>query len=235
MKSVKKDWKMQKSDFEKFAFDKGVSSEQLDYFRKRNWPLMGGYINPTVIEERQMNVTTMDVFSRLMLDRILFLGSEIDSDVSNIISAQLLWLENQGDGDITMQISSPGGNIYDGYKIVDVINYVKCDVSTVCMGMVASMATVIASSGTRGKRFILPHSRFLVHQPMSGISAGTQCSDIQIHAKEIEILKTELTQMLTDNTYGKVTYEEMEKMCDRDTILTASQALEKGFVDKIIN
>lgn len=115
------------------------------------------------------------------------------------------------------------------------MHYIKCDISTICMGMVASMATVIASSGTRGKRFILPHSRFLVHQPMSGISAGTQCSDIQIHAKEIEILKTELTQMLTDNTYGKVTYEEMEKMCDRDTILTASQALEKGFVDKIIN
>lgn len=225
---------MQKSDFEKFALDKGVSSERLDYFKKRNEPLIRGYINPTVIEERQMNVTTMDVFSRLMLDRILFLGSEIDSDVSNIISAQLLWLENQGDGDITMQISSPGGSIYDGYKIVDSINYVKCDVSTVCMGMVASMATVIASSGTKGKRFILPHSRFLVHQPMSGISAGTQCSDIQIHAKEIEILKAELTQMLTDNTYGKVTYEEMEKMCDRDTILTASQAFEKGFVDKII-
>ena len=112
---------MQKSDFEKFALDKGVSSERLDYFRKRNEPFMGGYINPTVIEERQMNVTTMDVFSRLMLDRILFLGSEIDSDVSNIISAQLLWLENQGDSDITMQISSPGGNIYDGYKIVTIM------------------------------------------------------------------------------------------------------------------
>ena len=217
---------MQKSDFEKFANSKGISSMLLNSYEH--------YIDPYIIEERNHPITSLSIFSRLMMDRILFLGSEIDSDVSNIISAQLLWLENQGDGDITMQISSPGGNIYDGYKIVDVINYVKCDVSTICMGMVASMATVIASSGTRGKRFILPHSRFLVHQPMSGIRAGSQCSAFQIHAKEIEILKTELTQMLTDNTYGKVTYEEMEKMCDRDTILTASQALEKGFVDEII-
>lgn len=225
---------MQKSDFEKFALGKGISSESFNYFKKRNMPSMGGYINPTVIEERQMNCTSMDVFSRLMMDRILFLGSEIDSDIANIISAQLLWLENQGDGDITMQISSPGGSIYDGYKVLDTMRYIKCDVSTVCMGMVASMATIIASSGTRGKRVILPHSRFLIHQPMSGIGAGTQCSDIQIHAKEIETLKTELTQILVDNTYGKVSYEEMEKMCDRDTILTASQTIEKGFVDKII-
>lgn len=225
---------MQKSDFEKFALGKGISGESFNYFKKRNMPSMGGYINPTVIEERQMNCTSMDVFSRLMMDRILFLGSEIDSDIANIISAQLLWLENQGDGDITMQISSPGGSIYDGYKVLDTMRYIKCDVSTVCMGMVASMATIIASSGTRGKRVILPHSRFLIHQPMSGIGAGTQCSDIQIHAKEIETLKTELTQILVDNTYGKVSYEEMEKMCDRDTILTASQTLEKGFVDKII-
>lgn len=225
---------MRKSDFEKFALSKGISSNTLWGYEKMNTPSMYGYINPTVVEERVLNCTSMDVFSRLMMDRILFLGTEINSDVANIISAQLLWLENQGGGDITIQISSPGGNIYDGLKVVDCMGYIKCDISTVCMGMVASMATVIASSGTKGKRYILPHSRFLVHQPMSGISAGTQCSDIQIHAREIETLKTELTQMLTDNTYGKVTYEEMEKMCDRDTILTAQQALEKGFVDKII-
>ena len=216
-----------KEEFTKFANSKGISSMLLNSYDH--------YIEPYIIEERNNPITSLSIFSRLMADRTLFLGSEINSDVSNIISAQLLWLENQGDGDITILTSSPGGSIYDGYKILDTMHYIKCDISTICMGMVASMATVIASSGTRGKRFILPHSRFLVHQPMSGISAGTQCSDIQIHAKEIEILKTELTQMLTDNTYGKVTYEEMEKMCDRDTILTASQALEKGFVDKIIN
>lgn len=216
-----------KKDFTKFANSKGISSMLLNSYEH--------YIEPYIIEERNHPITSLSIFSRLMMDRILFLGSEINSDVSNIISAQLLWLENQGDGDITMQISSPGGSIYDGYKILDTMKFIECDISTICMGMVASMATIIASSGTKGKRFILPHSRFLIHQPMSGISPGTQSSDIQIHAREIETLKTELTQILVDNTYGKVTYKEMEKMCDRDTILTASQTLEKGFVDKIID
>lgn len=223
---------MQKTDFEKFAYSKGIGSLTLNDYQKivDN----GGYINPTIMEERVMNVTQMDVFSRMMIDRIIFLGTDIDATSANIISAQLQWLESQNNSDITIEISSNGGSIYDGYKILDTIQYINCDVSTICMGMVASMATVIASSGTRGKRLILPHSRFLIHQPMSGISAGTQSSDIQIHAREIDILKTELTQILTDNTYGKVTYEEMERMCDRDTILTAQQALEKGFVDEII-
>lgn len=223
---------MQKTDFEKFAYSKGIGSLTLNDYQKivDN----GGYINPTIMEERVMNVTQMDVFSRMMIDRIIFLGTDIDATSANIISAQLQWLESQNNSDITIEISSNGGSIYDGYKILDTIQYINCDVSTICMGMVASMATAIASSGTRGKRLILPHSRFLIHQPMSGISAGTQSSDIQIHAREIDILKTELTQILTDNTYGKVTYEEMERMCDRDTILTAQQALEKGFVDEII-
>lgn len=223
---------MQKTDFEKYAYSKGVNSLVLNDYQKiiDN----GGYINPTITEERVLNVTQMDVFSRLMMDRIIFLGTEIDSTTANVISAQLQWLESQSNSDITIEISSPGGSIYDGYKILDTIQYVNCEISTICMGMVASMATVIASSGTKGKRYILPHSRFLIHQPMSGISAGTQSSDIQIHAREIDTLKTELTQILTDNTYGKVTYEEMERICDRDTILTAPQALEKGFVDEII-
>ena len=225
---------MQKTDFDKFALSNGINSFTLGQY-KNTIENNGGYINPTVIEERTLKCTSMEEFLRLMMDRVLFLGTEIDSTVSNILSAQLLWLENQGDSDITMQISSPGGSIYDGYKILDTMKFIECDISTICMGMVASMATIIASSGTKGKRFILPHSRFLIHQPMSGISPGTQSSDIQIHAREIETLKTELTQILVDNTYGKVTYKEMEKMCDRDTILTASQTLEKGFVDKIID
>lgn len=216
-------------DFKKFALSKGISSNKLetyDKYRAKN------YVNPMILEERTMNVTSIDVYSRLLMDRILFLNNEINSDVANIMSAQLLWLEQQGDMDITIQISSPGGSIYDGYNILDTMNYIRPDISTVCMGMVASMATVIASSGTKGKRFILPHARFLVHQPMSGIAAGTQCSDIQIHAKEIEILKHELTQILTDNS--NLSYEEMEKLCDRDTIMTAQEAVEKGFVDKMI-
>lgn len=220
---------IEEKDLRKYCLDKGVNGLYYDDY------VNSAYINPMVLEERQLNVTSLDVYSRLLMDRIIFLGTEIDSTTANIISAQLQWLESKDNKPITIEVSSNGGSIYDGYKILDTMSYINCDISTVCMGMVASMATVIASSGTKGKRFILPHSRFLIHQPMSGISAGTQSSDIQIHAREIDTLKTELTQILTDNTYGKVTYEEMERLCDRDTILTASQALEKGFVDEIIS
>lgn len=216
-------------DFQKFALSKGIGSNTLDEYNKYRFK---NYINPMILEERQMNVISLDVYSRLLMDRILFLGTEINDDVANIISAQLLWLEQQGDADITIQNSSPGGSIYAGYTILDTMNYIKPEISTVCMGMVASMATIIASSGTKGKRFILPHARFLIHQPMSGISPGTQASDIQIHAREIEILKKELTQILTDNS--NLDYETVEKMCDRDTIMTAQEAVDYGFVDKII-
>lgn len=216
-------------DFKKFANSKGINSLTVDDYFKH---CTNRYVNPMILEERQMNVTSIDVYSRLLMDRILFLSSEIDSDVSNILSAQLLWLEQQGDGDITMNISSPGGSIYDGYIILDTMNYIKPEISTICMGMVASMATIIASSGTKGKRFILPHSRFLIHQPMTGISNGTQCSDVQIKAKEIEILKVELTKILSNNS--NLDYDEVEKMCDRDTIMTAEEAVNYGFLDKII-
>jgi len=167
----------------------------------------------------------------MLIDRILFLGTEINDDVANIFSAQLLWLEQQSDKDITIHIASPGGSIYSGYQILDTMQFIKPEISTVCMGMVASMATIIASSGTKGKRFILPHARFLVHQPLGG--AKGQCSDIQIEAKEIQTLKEELTQILAENSGQN--YETIEKMCDRDTILTAKQAVDYGFVDNIIS
>ena len=215
---------MAKTDFEKFALSKGIGSHLLDDYIK------DVYVNPTVIEERQMNVTTIDIFSRLLLDRILFLGTEINDDVANIFSAQLLWLEQQSDKDITIHIASPGGSIYSGYQILDTMSFIKPEISTVSMGMVASMAAVIASSGTKGKRFILPHARFLVHQPLGGTSG--QCSDIQIKALEIQILKEELTHILSQNS-GQP-YDVMEKMCDRDTILTAQEAVNYGFVDKIV-
>lgn len=217
------------NDFRKFALSKGISSNLLNSYEHYSTK---NYINPMVIEDNRREYFSIDVYSRLLMERILFLGNEINSDVANIMSAQLLWLEQQGDTDITLHISSPGGSIYDGYNILDTMNYIKPEISTVCMGMVASMATIIASSGTKGKRFILPHARYLIHQPMSGIAAGTQCSDIQIHAKEVEILKKELTQILADNSGN--TYEQVEKWCDRDTIMTAQEALERGFVDKII-
>lgn len=212
-----------KSDFEKFALSKGIGSNLLDGYK-------AAYVNPTVIEERQMNVTSIDIFSRMLIDRILFLGTEINEDVANIFSAQLLWLEQQSDKDITIHIASPGGSIYSGYQILDTMRFIKPEISTVCMGMVASMATIIASSGTKGKRFILPHTRFLIHQPLGGTKG--QCSDIQIEAKEIQTLKEELTQILADNSGQD--YETIEKMCDRDTILTAKQAVEYGFVDSVV-
>ena len=218
-----------KNDFEKFALSKGIGSNLLDEYNKYNF--RNGYVDPYVIEERNMNITSLSVFSRLMMDRIIFLGSEINDDVANVISAQLLWLEQQSDKDITIQIASPGGSIYSGYTILDSMTYISPDISTVSMGMTASMATIIASSGTKGKRFILPHTRFLIHQPLGGTKG--QCSDIQIEAKEIQTLKEELTQILADNS-GQP-YDVVEKMCDRDTILTAKQAVEYGFVDKIIS
>ena len=217
-----------KSDFEKFALSKGIGSNLLDGYNKYNF--RNGYVDPYVIEERNMNITSLSVFSRLMMDRIIFLGSEINDEVANVISAQLLWLEQQSDKDITIQIASPGGSIYSGYTILDSMTYISPDISTVSMGMTASMATIIASSGTKGKRFILPHTRFLIHQPL-GVTKG-QCSDIQIEAKEIQTLKEELTQILADNSGQD--YDVIERMCDRDTILTAKQAVEYGFVDKII-
>ena len=218
-----------KNDFEKFALSKGIGSNLLDEYNKYNF--RNGYVDPYVIEERNMNITSLSVFSRLMMDRIIFLGSEINDDVANVISAQLLWLEQQSDKDITIQIASPGGNIYSGYTILDSMIYISPDISTVSMGMTASMATIIASSGTKGKRFILPHTRFLIHQPLGGTKG--QCSDIQIEAKEIQMLKEELTQILADNSGQD--YDVIERMCDRDTILTAKQAVEYGFVDKIIS
>lgn len=217
-----------KSDFEKFALSKGIGSNLLDGYNRYNF--RNGYVDPYVIEERTMNITSLSVFSRLMMDRIIFLGSEINDDVANVISAQLLWLEQQSDKDITIQIASPGGNIYSGYTILDSMTYIRPDISTVSMGMTASMATIIASSGTKGKRFILPHTRFLIHQPLGGTKG--QCSDIQIEAKEIQTLKEELTQILADNSGQD--YETIEKMCDRDTILTAKQAVEYGFVDSVV-
>ena len=219
---------MTKTDFEKFALSKGIGSNLLDGYNRYNF--RNGYVDPYVIEERTMNITSLSVFSRLMMDRIIFLGSEINDDVANVISAQLLWLEQQSDKDITIQIASPGGNIYSGYTILDSMTYIRPDISTVSMGMTASMATIIASSGTKGKRFILPHTRFLIHQPLGGTKG--QCSDIQIEAKEIQTLKEELTQILADNSGQE--YETIEKMCDRDTILTAQEAVDYGFVDSIV-
>lgn len=216
------------TDFEKFARDKRVSSLTLnDYVSK----FRGGYINPTILEERKMNVTQMDVFSRLMQERIIFLGTDIDSDVANILNAQLLWLDSMGDDEITMMINSPGGYCYDGLSIIDTMDYVQSPVTTQCVGMAASMGAVILSAGEKGHRFALPHSRIMIHQPLGG--AHGQATDILIEAEQIKILKNELCGILAENS-GQ-TLEKVLEDCERDHWMIAQEAKEYGLIDNIIS
>lgn len=214
------------NDFSKFALSRGVSSSNLDYYKKAY-----NYMNPYVLEERQLNVSSIDIFSRLMMDRQIFLGTEITADVANIVVAQLLWLDQQMGSDITIICNSGGGSVYNGLAIIDTMNYVNADVATNVVGLAASMAAVISSSGKKGKRFILPHSRFMIHQP-SQSGGYEQASDLEIRVNEINKLKSELYTILADNS--NLNYSEIEKMSDRDHWLTAQEAIDYGFMDEII-
>lgn len=190
-----------------------------------------GYINPTIIEERQLNVAQMDVFSRLMMDRIIFLGTEVNDYTANVIQAQLLYLDNADPGkDISIYINSPGGSVYAGFGIYDTMQYVGCDVSTMCTGMAASMAAVLLVAGADGKRYALPHSRVMIHQPMGGMQG--QASDIEIAAKEILKVKAELYKIIADHSGRSV--EDIERDSDRDKWMTASEALEYGMIDRVL-
>ena len=216
-----------KSEFEKFAVSRGISSATLHSLAS----VYAGYINPTIVEERRLNVAQMDVFSRLMVDRIIFLGCPIDDDVANIIQAQLLFLDSNGsDSDITLYINSPGGVVYAGLGIYDTMQTIQSDVKTICTGMAASMASVLLAAGTKGKRSILPHSRVMIHQPMGG--AQGQASDIEITAREILKLKEELHQILAHHTGKPI--EVITRDADRDFWMTAPEALAYGMVDEII-
>lgn len=222
------------NEFYKFATaNAGVNGHMLDdYMRFQSKILQprASYINPSIIEERQLNVAQMDVFSRLMMDRIIFLGTEIDEYSSNVVQAQLLFLAStEADKDITMYLNSPGGIVYGGLAIYDTMQYITCDVSTVVTGMAASMASVLLAAGKEGKRFALPHSRVMIHQPLGGTQG--QASDMEIAVNEIKRLKTELYNLLSKHT-GQP-FEQIEKDCDRDHYLTSQQALEYGIVDKI--
>ncbi|MBO4570758.1 MAG: ATP-dependent Clp endopeptidase proteolytic subunit ClpP [Bacteroidales bacterium] len=216
------------TEFEKYAVKHcGISSSKLS----RIASVYDNYINPTIIEERALNVAQMDVFSRLMMDRIIFLGCGINDDVANIIQAQLLFLDSNGsDSDITLYINSPGGVVYSGLAIYDTMQSINADVATVCTGMAASMASVLLAAGTKGKRSILPHSRVMIHQPMGG--AEGQASDIEITAREILKLKAELYDILVEHT-GK-SLEEITRDADRDFWMSAQEALDYGMVDEII-
>lgn len=228
MKNVEKDFKL-------FARDHGVSSSTFDDYSKI---MNNGVLNPTsmtpyIIEERQMNITQMDVFSRLMQERIIFLGTGIDSQVANIINAQMLFLESiDSKKDITIYLNSGGGEVYSGMAIIDLMDYVRPDVSTVVTGIAASMAFVIASNGAKGKRFTLMHSRLMQHQPMGGIAPGTQASDMEITVKEVNKLKKELYDIISKNS-GQ-TFEKVEIDCNRDYWMTAQEAVAYGVIDGII-
>ncbi|MFA5712769.1 MAG: ATP-dependent Clp protease proteolytic subunit [Bacteroidales bacterium] len=217
------------TDFEKFLHSKrGVSS--LAYHRVNS--LYRAYLNPTIIEERQLNVTTMDVFSRLMMDRIIFLGVPINDDVANIIQAQLLYLDStDSTADIQLYINSPGGGVYAGLGIYDTMQLVSSDVATICTGMAASMAAILLAAGSPKKRSALTHSRVMIHQPMGGVEG--QASDIEITAKQIVSIKRELYDILSLHTGRSI--EEIERDADRDFWMKASDAKEYGMVDEILS
>ena len=217
------------SDFEKFAKSElGVGPMTLHRYSSA----IDSYINPTIIEERKLNVASMDVFSRLMMDRIIFLGVPIDDDVANIVQAQLLFLASSGENnsDITLYLNTPGGSVSAGLGIYDTMQIIEPDIATVCTGMAASMGSVLLCAGTKGKRSALPHSRVLIHQPLGG--AQGQASDILIAAKEIEKMRDELCKIIAEHS-GQP-FDKVFADADRDYWMNAEEALAYGMVDKIL-
>lgn len=216
------------NEFRKYATGhRGISSLTLDRFTSA----VNGYISPTIIEERQLNIATMDVFSRLMMDRIIFLGVPIDDYVANIIQAQLLFLESvDPKKDIQIYLNTPGGSVYAGLGIYDTMQYIAPDVATICTGMAASMGAVLLCAGQEGKRTALKHSRILIHQPMGG--AQGQASDIEITTREILKLKKELYEIIAN--HSKQSFKKIEKDSDRDYWMTAEEAKEYGMIDEVL-
>jgi len=219
---------LKSDEFRRFATKQmGISSLSLHKFES----VHASYISPTIIEERQMNIAQMDVFSRLMMDRIIFLGIPIDDYVANIIQAQLLFLESSDPGkDIQIYFNSPGGSVHAGLGIYDTMQYINCNIATICTGMAASMAAVLMTAGTKGKRSALKHSRIMIHQPMGG--AQGQASDIEITAREIMKLKRELYEIIA--VHSGQPLEKVEKDSDRDYWMTAEEAKEYGMIDEIL-
>jgi ATP-dependent Clp protease protease subunit len=217
-----------RNEFEKYAqLHKGISSLSLHRFKSMH----SSYISPTIIEERQLNIASMDVFSRLMMDRIIFLGVPINDDVANIIQAQLLFLESSDPSkDIQIYLNTPGGGVYAGLGIYDTMQYISSDVATICTGIAASMGAVLLTAGAKGKRSALPHSRVMIHQPMGG--AEGQASDIEITTKQILMLRKELYEIIAEHTGN--TFERIEKDADRDYWMKANEAKDYGMIDLIL-
>ena len=189
------------------------------------------YMNPYILEERQLNVTQLDVFSRLMMDRVIFLGTEVNDYTANVLQAQLLYLDASDAGkDINVYINSPGGSVYAGLGIYDTMQFIQSDVATICTGMAASMAAVLLVAGTEGKRSALPHSRVMIHQPMGGVQG--QASDIEIEAREIQKLKKELYTIIADHSHTD--FDKVWADSDRDYWMTAEEAKEYGMIDRVL-
>jgi ATP-dependent Clp protease protease subunit len=219
---------MDSKDFKKYATKhRGINSMIYEQITST----LNSYISPTIIEERQLNVASMDVFSRLMMDRIIFLGLPIDDYVANIIQAQLLYLDSADPGkDIQIYFNSPGGAVHAGLGIYDTMQIIGCDIATICTGMSASMAAVLLCAGTKGKRSALKHSRIMIHQPMGG--AQGQASDIEITAREILKLRKELYNIIAEHSGNP--YKKVEKDSDRDYWMTAQEAKDYGMIDEVL-
>lgn len=215
-------------DFKQFAVKgQGISSLALDGYTG----LVNSYINPCIIEERRMNVTQLDVFSRLMMERIIFLGTAIDDDVANIVNAQLLFLSSiDSETDIRLYLNTPGGSVSDGLAIYDTMNIIEPDVATICTGMAASMGSILLCAGAEGKRSALPHSRVMIHQPLGGASG--QASDIIIKAREIEKCRQELCSILAQHS-GQP-YDKVFADMDRDYWMNAGEAVSYGIIDNVL-
>jgi len=216
------------NDFRKYATQHlGMNGLVLDDVMKAQ----AQYMNPYILEERQLNVTQMDVFSRLMMDRIIFLGTEVNDYTANTLQAQLLYLDSVDPGkDISIYINSPGGSVYAGLGIYDTMQFVSSDVATICTGMAASMAAVLLVAGAEGKRSALTHSRVMIHQPMGGVQG--QASDIEIEAREIQKLKKELYTIIADHSHSD--YEKVWNDSDRNYWMTAEEAKEYGMIDQVL-
>lgn len=216
------------NDFRKYATSKlGISGMLLDDVIKAQ----SRYLNPYILEERQLNVTQMDVFSRLMMERIIFLGTEIDDYAANTIQAQLLYLNSiEEDNDISLYINSPGGSVVAGLGIYDTMQFLSCDVATMCTGMAASMAAVLLVAGKEGKRTALKHSRVMIHQPLGGVQG--QASDIEIEAREIQKYKKELYTIISEHSHTP--FEKVWNDSDRNYWMTAEEAKEYGMIDEVM-
>ncbi len=219
---------MQQTDFRKFATAHlGINGQVFDDYVS----LQNQYLNPYILEERQLNVTQMDVFSRLMMDRIIFLGTPIDDYTANTLQAQLLYLDSSDPGkDISIYLNSPGGSVSAGLGIYDTMQFITSDVATICTGMAASMAAVLLVAGKEGKRSALPHSRVMIHQPLGGVQG--QASDIEIEAREIQKLKKELYQIIADHSHTD--YDKVWADSDRNYWMTAQEALDYGMIDQVL-